>query len=136
MDFRKMADYRNRNNPYAAKLGIFVEEIGPGYARVTKTVREDDLNPVGVAHGGCYFSMADTASGSAMASQGYAAVTVSANYNFLRSAKIGDTITAESRAVKTGRTISVFNVQLSDQDGVLLGTGTFTFYKLERKLEI
>ena len=70
-------------NPFAQRLGIFVEEIGPGYARAVKDITAEDANPVGVAHGGCYFSLADTACGSAMASHGYYAVTVNASYNFL-----------------------------------------------------
>ena len=61
-------DYRNNNNPYAKRLGIVVQEIGPGYARVTKTVEPEDCNPIGKTHGGVYFSMADTACGSAAAS--------------------------------------------------------------------
>ena len=40
---------------------------GPGYARAVKDITAEDANPVGVAHGGCYFSLADTACGSAMA---------------------------------------------------------------------
>lgn len=69
----------------------------PGYARAVKDITAEDANPVGVAHGGCYFSLADTACGSAMASHGYYAVTVNASYNFLRSAKLGDHLVAEAR---------------------------------------
>ena len=89
MDYQKIVDYRNNNNPYAKRLGIVVQEIGPGYARVTKTVEPEDCNPIGKTHGGVYFSMADTACGSAAASYGYLAVTVSSQYNFLRSAVPG-----------------------------------------------
>lgn len=94
MDYKKLRDTRNSSNPFAQRLGIFVEEIGPGYARAVKDITAEDANPVGVAHGGCYFSLADTACGSAMASHGYYAVTVNASYNFLRSAKLGDHLVA------------------------------------------
>ena len=67
---RKIKESRNTTNPFCKRLGIWVEELQEGYARVTKTVGPEDLNPVGVPHGGVYFSMADTASGSAMASHG------------------------------------------------------------------
>ena len=97
MDFEKLRALRNSNNPYAARLGIRVEEIREGYARVEKDITPEDLNPVGVPHGGVYFTMADTACGSAMAAHGYYAVTVSTAYNFLRSAKLGDRLTAEAR---------------------------------------
>ena len=136
MNYLKMADYRNSHNPYVQRQGVFVEEIGPGYARVTKTVVPEDANPLGVPHGGVYFTMADTACGSAMASYGYKAVTMNANYNFFHSANVGGCLTAEAREVKHGRTVCVFEVRITEQDGTLLGTGTFTFYKLPEKLDI
>ena len=136
MNYQKMADYRNSHNPYVQRQGVFVEKIGPGYARVTKTVVPEDANPLGVPHGGVYFTMADTACGSAMASYGYKAVTMNANYNFFRSANVGGCLTAEAREVKHGRTVCVFEVRITEQDGTLLGTGTFTFYKLPEKLDI
>ena len=136
MNYQQMADYRNSHNPYVQRQGIFVEEIGPGYARVTKTVVPEDANPLGVPHGGVYFTMADTACGSAMASYGYKAVTMNAGYNFFRSANVGDCLTAEAREVKHGKTVCVFEVHITDQNGALLGTGTFTFYSLSEKLDI
>ena len=136
MDYQKIKDFRNANNPYCQQLGIFVEEIGPGYAQVTKTVGPEDVNPLGVPHGGVYFSMADTAGGSAMASHGYMAVTVNCNYNFMRSARVGDTLTAKAREIKAGKTLCVYDVRITDQEGTLLGTGTFTFYLLNQNLEI
>ena len=136
MDFQKMAEFRNTHNPYAHRLGIFVEEIGPGYARVTKTITPEDLNPLNFAHGGVYFSMADTACGSAMASHGHMAVTVNASYNYVRSAAPGDMLTAVATEVKTGRTLCVYDVHITDQNETLLGTGTFTFYQLEQTIDI
>ena len=136
MNYQQMADYRHSHNPYVQRQGIFVEEIGPGYARVTKTVVPEDANPLGVPHGGVYFTMADTACGSAMASYGYKAVTMNAGYNFFRSANVGDRLTAEAREVKHGQTVCVFEVRITEQSGTLLGTGTFTFYSLSEKLEI
>lgn len=136
MDFQKILEYRNTHNPAVTRLGIFVKEIGSGYARVTKTVEPGDLNPLNVPHGGVYFSMADTACGSAAASYGYMAVTLDAGYHFLRSGAVGDTLTAEAREVKNGRTILVYDVQVTNQSGDLLGTGTFTFYKTDKKLDL
>jgi len=132
MDYQKLADYRNAHNPFAAKLGIVVEEIGPGWARVVKTIREDDLNPVGRAHGGCFFSMADAACGSAVASRGRTAVTLSANYNFLRGGSVGDVITACAHEVKGGGTICVYEADLRNQEDVLVGNATLTFCILKK----
>ncbi|WP_287968187.1 PaaI family thioesterase [Oscillibacter sp. KLE 1728] len=136
MDYKKLRDTRNSSNPFAQRLGIFVEEIGPGYARAVKDITAEDANPVGVAHGGCYFSLADTACGSAMASHGYYAVTVNASYNFLRSAKLGDHLVAEARETKPGRTLCFYEVEIRDQAGTLLGNGSITFYKLDREIPL
>lgn len=134
MDYEKIRAFRNANNPYVQRQGVLVEEIGPGYARVVKTVEPDDVNPLGVPHGGVYFTMADTACGAAAASYGTMAVTVNASYHYLRSAKVGDTLTAEARTVKSGKSLCVLDVQITGAEGVLLGTGTFTFYRLDQKL--
>jgi len=136
MDFQEITEYRNTHNPYAARLGIVVEEIQLGYARAVKSIGPDDLNPVGLAHGGCYFSMADVACGGAMASHGFAAVTAGGEYHFFRSAGVGDTITAEAQEIKFGQSLCVYQVRLTDQKKTLLGTGTFTFFNLGRPIEL
>ncbi len=136
MDFKKLLEFRNTNNPYVQRQGIVVEEINTGYARAVKTVAAEDANPLGIPHGGVYFTMADTVSGSAMSSYGYKAVTMNATYNFFRSAAVGDKITAEAREIKHGKTICTYHVQLTGKDGILLGDGTFTFYQLSEKLPI
>ena len=97
MDMQKILEYRNARNRFCQRIGITVTELSPGYAKVVKTVTEDDLNPVDVAHGGLFFSMADNAAGSAMAAYGEQAVTLNAQYNFMRAAKAGDVLTAEAR---------------------------------------
>lgn len=96
MDLKELAKSRNAKNVFCNRLGIQIRDIAPGRAVVVKTVGPEDVNPLGIPHGGVYFSMADTACGTAMATHGYAAVTMDANYHFLKSAAVGDTLTAES----------------------------------------
>lgn len=136
MDLEKMKQFRNDRNRYGLRMGITVEDLAPGWARVVKTVTEEDLNPVDVPHGGVYFSMADTAAGTAMITHGHAAVTVSCSFNFMRSAKVGDRLVAEATETKSGRTLCVYDVTVKDQDGTLLSTGTFTFFRMEQKLDV
>ena len=135
MDLQKMIEYRNTHNPFCNRLGIRLTELEPGRAAAEKTVTEADLNPVGVVHGGLYFTMADTVCGSAMATHGHAAVTLSAAWQFLRAAGAGDVLRAEALEIKHGRTVSVYEARVTDQEGRLLGTGTFTFFELDRELE-
>ena len=136
MDYERLRGYRNRNNPFAGRLGIHVEELRPGYARTVKTVTEEDLNPVSLPHGGVYFSLSDTACGSAMAAYGTAAVTIGCSFNFLKSAGLGDRLTAEARELQGGGSICVLEARVTGEDGALLAVGTFTFRRLKTPLEL
>ena len=136
MDLQTLMDTFNARNPFCQKLGIHVEELRPGYARAVKTVTQEDTNPLGVPHGGLYFTLADNACGFAIGTGGYVAVTINSTFNFIKGAKIGDRLSAEAFEIKRGKTILVYEARISDQNGTLLGTGTFTFFQLDQKLAI
>lgn len=136
MDYQKLVDFRNEKNPFCSRLGIRVEEIRPGYARTVKTVAEEDLNPTQVPHGGVYFSLADSACGSAMSASGSLAVTINCSFSFLKSAQVGDRLTAEARELQSGKTICVLEARVTGEAGELLAVGTFTFRRLEKKIEL
>ena len=134
MDYEQIRTFRNEHNRFGKRLGIYVEELGPGYARAVKTVEEEDLNPLLVPHGGVYFALADTACGSAMAAYGTMAVTVNCSFSFLKSARAGDRLTAEARALQSGRSICVLEARVTGEAGELFAVGTFTFRRLEKPI--
>lgn len=135
-DYEQLRAFRNAKNPFAKRLGIYVEELRPGYARAVKTVAEEDLNPVNVPHGGIYFSLADTACGSAMVAYGTVCVTINCSFSFLKSAKVGDRLTAEAHELQNGRTVSTLEVRVTGEAGELFAAGTFTFRRLDKKIEL
>lgn len=135
MDYEQIRAFRNEKNRFGRRLGIYVEELRPGYARVVKTVTEEDLNPLRVPHGGVYFTLADTACGSAMAAYGTMAVTVNCSFSFLKSARAGDKLTAEVRELPGGRSICVLEARVTGEAGELFAVGTFTFRRLDQKIE-
>ena len=136
MDYEKITLFRNKRSAFAQRMGIVVEDIQEGYARAVKTITEEDTNPLGRAHGAVLFAVADTACGSAAASYGKKSVTLNATYHFLRGGAVGDHIIAEAREVKHGSTISVYDAQLKDQEGRLVGSATMTFYTLDEPLDL
>ena len=136
MDFERLKQYRNEHNAFARKLGIEVLEISAGYAKAVKTVQPDESNPALTTHGGVYFTLADVTSGAASSSHGCVSATVSADYHYLRSCHPGDTLTAEAREIKGGRTLCVYEVRISDQHGTLLGNGTYTYFITETPLPL
>jgi acyl-CoA thioesterase len=117
MDYQSLMDYRNLHNPYAARTGIRITELTQGASAVVKTIAPEDRNPLGLAHGGVLLGLADTACGAAAATYGLSQVTLSSSFNFLRSALPGDTVTARARETKHGRTISFYEVSLTNQRG-------------------
>lgn len=136
MDYERLRAFRNEKNRFGNRLGIFVEELRPGYARAVKTVTEEDLNPVDVPHGGVYFSLADTACGSAMVAYGTVCVTINCSFSFLKSAQVGDTLTAEARELQSGRSVCVLEARVTGPAEELLAVGTFTFRRFDKKIEL
>ena len=132
MDYERLRAFRNERNPFPRRLGIYVEELRPGYARAVKTVTEEDLNPIQVTHGGVYYPLADTACGSVMAAYGTMAVTINSAFSFLKSAQAGERLTAEARELPGGRSVCVLEVRVTGGEGELFATGTFTFRRLDK----
>lgn len=91
------------------------------------TVSEGSLNTWGIVHGGCLVTLADTTAGTLVVLNGYNCVTLSCNVNFLRPAR-GSVIRCTARPEKVGRSTSVINVSLTDEQGKEVASGTYTFF--------
>jgi acyl-CoA thioesterase len=97
-------------------LGMEIEEVGPGYARISMTVRPDMLNGFKMCHGGFITTLADSAF--AFACNSYNEVTVASGIvvDFLAPAYEGDRLVAECHEVaRTGRT-GVYDIEVTNQD--------------------
>jgi acyl-CoA thioesterase len=104
----------------ARALGVQLDEIGPGSARVSMTVREDMVNSHGTCHGGAIFSLADCAFEYSCNSRNQKTVAAGATIDYTSPARLGDRLTAiaEERAL-AGRT-GLYDVRVVDQDGKLI----------------
>ena len=77
-------------------LGMTLEEVRPGYARLRMTVRRDMLNGHGTCHGGLVFALADSAFAFACNSRDVATVASGCTIEFLAPAEEGDVLVAEA----------------------------------------
>ena len=136
MDFEKLREVRNRENPFAALVGIEVTEIGLGFAEAKMTVRPDLLNPVGAGHGGCLYTLADVAANAAASSFGTKAGTVSGEYRYLAPAPNASVLTARATCIHPGKSILPFEVEVRTEDGTLVGKSSFTIYRLKKEVII
>lgn len=80
-------------------LGVSLEAIGPGFARMSMIVTADMLNGVGICHGGFTYKLADDAFAYACNSYNRQAVALACSITYPAPARLGDRLTAECREI-------------------------------------
>lgn len=98
-------------------LGMRMEDVTPGCARLRMTVRHDMVNGHGICHGGFVFALADTAF--AVACNTYNAVTVAAaaSIDFLAPVRVNDELTAQARELWRSKRNGIYEIVVSNQRG-------------------
>jgi acyl-CoA thioesterase len=101
-------------------LGMQVEAMGPGSARLVMRVQPHMLNGFRICHGGYITLLADSAF--AFACNSYNALTVAAGItvDFLAPAQLDDVLTAEAREVSRASRTGVYDVHVRNQAGTLI----------------
>jgi acyl-CoA thioesterase len=114
----------------ARSLDITIEEVRPGYARLSMTIAESMLNGHDVAHGGFIFLLADTAFAYACNSRDERNVALSATISFVAPGCAGQRLYAtaaeRSRAGRTG----VYDVEVEDENGASIAHFRGTSYRI------
>ena len=98
-------------------VGMRLDAVGPGFARMSLEVRDDHLNGHGICHGGVIFTLADSAFAFACNSHNRVAVAQHNAISYLSPGRGGETLTAEAREVSlTGRS-GLTDVTVTGGDG-------------------
>lgn len=100
--------------PFVGQLGVQVEQLDEGVARVRIPFRDDFIRPGGTIAGPVLMSLADLAMYGAVLSligPVELVVTTNLNINFLRRPRPGDMI-AEARILKLGKRLAVGEVDV------------------------
>ena len=96
-------------------LGMRVEAIGPGRARMCMSVRADMLNGFKVCHGGFIATLADSAFAFACNSYNELSVAAGFSIDLLAPAHEGDLLSADAvEVMRRGRT-GVYDVRVTNQ---------------------
>ena len=116
-----------RYDPFSSHNNIRVTatyEDGSGEGELIVT--RESLNPHGIVHGGCLAALADSVGGwTASSAQHRTCVTVNYAFHFLRPAM------GTNQKI---RTLSVYHVSLTDDEGLEVATGNFTFFMMDKRL--
>ena len=98
-------------------LGMQVEAVGPGFSKLSMTVRPDMLNGFKTCHGGFITTLADSAFAFACNSHNEVTVASGIVVDFLAPVYEGDVLQAECHEVAlTGRT-GVYDITVMNQHG-------------------
>jgi acyl-CoA thioesterase len=103
-------------------LGMALEEMRPGYARLRMTVRADMLNGHGTCHGGLVFALADSAFAFACNSHDVRTVAAGCSIEFLSPAREGDELGAVAEERFRAERNGVYDAEVRRADGSLVAT--------------
>lgn len=101
-------------------LGMTIEKVRPGYARLSMVIRPDMLNGHASCHGGFIFSLADSAFAFACNSRNQATVSSGCSIEYAAPGLLNETLSAEAvEQSLTGRT-GIYDVTVTNQAGKLI----------------
>ena len=104
-------------DPASQALGMTLDAIRPGYARMSMPVRADMLNGHGTCHGGYIFMLADSAFAFACNSHNLNTVGAGCTIDYLAPGRAGDVLVAEALEQALAGKTGVYDIVVSNQEG-------------------
>jgi acyl-CoA thioesterase len=115
-------------------LGIRVESVVPGEARLVMPVREDMLNGHAICHGGFIFTLADSAFAYACNSYNLNTVASGCSIDFIAPARAGDVLTAQAHERELSGRTGVYDVEVANQRGETIALFRGKSYRIKGHL--
>ena len=116
------ADAMSSGDRASQRLGIKIDEVRPGYSRLSMRVTREMDNGHDNCHGGVIFTLADSSFGYACNTHNQRSVAVGCTIDFLAPARVGDVLVATAvEQARVGRT-GVYDIRVENQAGALVAT--------------
>ncbi|MDB5747429.1 MAG: phenylacetic acid degradation protein [Massilia sp.] len=104
-------------DPASQALGMTLDAIRPGYARMSMRVRSDMLNGHATCHGGYIFMLADSAFAFACNSHNFNTVGAGCTIDYLAPGFEGDMLVAEATEQALSGKTGVYDVTVTNAEG-------------------
>lgn len=131
-DIEQKLEILEKKNAFSNYNRIYLESVEEDRAVYSMEIRPENRNQHGMAHGGALYTLADDAAGTAAYSDGRHYVTQSGDLHFLNNRGQG-TLWATGRVRHRGRSTVLVDVDVTDEAGALLATGTFSYFCVDQK---
>lgn len=127
----RVRDGMAENDRVLRTNGIRFDAVGPGYAKVTMTVREEMLNGFRICHGGFITVLADTAFAYACNSYNEQTVASGISLDFMAPGRPGEVLCAEAREVFAAGRTGVYDISVTNPKGELIAVMRGRSYRLK-----
>lgn len=118
----KSAEAMGALDKASAHLGITLDDVGPGTARMSMRVEDHHCNGHGICHGGFTFTLADSTFAFACNSYNRVAVAQHNTITYHAPGRTGDVLTATGREVALIGRSGLYDVEVRNQDGLLIAS--------------
>jgi uncharacterized protein (TIGR00369 family) len=116
--------------PFAKLLGLIVTKRDKDHVAAKMLIRPELCTAGGFVHGGALMAFADSVGAIAtvlnLPEGAQGTTTIESKTNFLRSAKLGETVVSSTAPVHIGRRTQVWQTRLETEDGKLVALVTQT----------
>lgn len=132
MDLTKIANEElKKDKGFIFSNNFRIVKVEDNYCELEGNITDSSLNPYGIIHGGYIFGLADTAAGIAAKTCGKSAVTLNSTIDYLKVAH-SDKIKAIAKCLKSGKTISVYEVFIYDNKDNLIAKASVSYFYIDK----
>ena len=130
---QKVVNHMMEHDRFSQWLGIKCVVMEAGKSIIQMQVREEMLNGFGLIHGGIAFSLADSALAFASNAYGRLSVALECSISYPAPVNNGDTLTATAEELSLTNRIGVYQITISNQQGVKVAFFKGTVYRTSKE---
>jgi len=110
---RRCADVLWKEDAASQALGMTLDDVTAGRARLSMTVRPEMVNGHGLCHGGFIFALADSTMAFAANGRGIRAVAQHNTITYIRPGRLGETLTAVAEERSRSERSGIYDVRVT-----------------------